>query len=467
MSRVRGCVCRLIGDLISMVEETAPATTDAFFFPPPLNSQHDAGDIRGGSSSSSAGKATGQRQPIAKSRLQIAPMMDVTYKDFRQFIRLLTAETQLWTEMWVDNTLLHADRVDGFLEFGANEHPIVCQLGGSCPSSLGKAAKIVESWGYDEINLNCGCPSDRVAGKGEFGASLMLKPELVRDCMRGIMSEVRMPATVKCRLGCDDFDSPEFTANFVRCVSEAGVRHFIIHARKCILKGLTPDQNRRIPPLMYDRVFRLCREFPHLEFSLNGGINTLDEVRSIMAGAPPNLVGVMIGRAAMNNPCILANADRSLYGRPDNPPSARSRHALLSAYAEYLDHEHPAGGPAASSPGSGPTQGALKPVLGVFNGLRGNKIMRQGVDRLSHDREVRSGGPGEVLRQVMALLEADAKAAVHLHEPLVPPPTVLQASARATEVAAAPAGSDQRTPSPIARETAGSCHAESDAISVY
>lgn len=351
--------------------------------------------------------------------MQLAPMMEVTYKDFRQFMRLLTQEMQLWTEMWVDNTLLFAERLDGFLDFGESEHPIVCQLGGSCPSSLAKAAKIVESWGYDEINLNCGCPSDRVAGKGEFGASLMLKPELVRDCMRSISDAVNLPATVKCRLGCDDHDSPEFTASFVRTVAESGVRHFIIHARKCILRGLTPDQNRKIPPLMYDRVYRLCREFPDLEFSLNGGVNTLEEVRAVMAAAPPNLVGVMIGRAAMNNPCILADVDRSVYGKPSNPPTARSRHALLTAYCEYLDREHPPGGAAATSHGSGATQGALKPVLGVFNGLRGNKILRQGIDRLSRVEGVRSLGPGEVLRQVIALLEGDAKALQHLHEPLV------------------------------------------------
>mmetsp|Transcript_10998 Transcript_10998/g.28695 ORF Transcript_10998/g.28695 Transcript_10998/m.28695 type:complete len:417 (-) Transcript_10998:57-1307(-) len=348
-------------------------------------------------------------------------MMEITYKDFRQFMRLLTKETQLWTEMWVDNTLIHSERVDGFLDFGQNEHPIVCQLGGSSPETLAKAAKIVESWGYDEINLNCGCPSDRVAGHGDFGASLMLKPELVRDCMRGIREAAALPVTVKCRLGVDDHDSPEFTAAFVRTVAEAGVRHFIIHARKCLLCGLSPDQNRRIPPLMYDRVFRLCLEFPDLEFTLNGGVNSLEEVESILGSAPPNLVGVMIGRAAYNNPCLLADADRRLYGAEANPESARSRHALLTAYCEYLDREHPAS--STDSTGAGAIQGALKPVLGVFHGSPGNKIMRQGINAFSHDKGIRAKGPAAVLRRVMEALEADPKARACLHEPLQRPPS--------------------------------------------
>eukprot|EP00932_Pfiesteria_piscicida_P009963 SRR837773.2080.p1 GENE.SRR837773.2080~~SRR837773.2080.p1 ORF type:complete len:458 (+),score=56.13 SRR837773.2080:197-1375(+) len=333
-------------------------------------------------------------------------------------MRLLTKETQLWTEMWVDNTLIHAERVDGFLRFGVNEHPIVCQLGGSCPETLARAADIVKSWGYDEVNLNCGCPSDRVAGRGEFGASLMLKPELVRDCLSGIKEAVEMPATVKCRLGVDSHDSPEFTATFVRTVAEAGVRHFIIHARKCLLCGLTPDQNRRIPPLMYDRVYRLCQEFPDLQFTLNGGVNSLEEAEKVFSDAPDNLVGVMIGRAAYNNPCLLADVDRRFYGAAENPASARSRMTLLTAYCEYLEREHPAGGESASAANSGATQGALKPVLGVFHGLPGNKLLRQSINSLSHDKGLRSQGPAAVLRRVIEALDADPQARVHLHAPL-------------------------------------------------
>jgi len=350
--------------------------------------------------------------------LQIAPMMDVTYRDFRQFMRVLTTRTQLWTEMWVDNTLRHAERVDGFLDFGANEHPIVCQLGGSSPSSLAEAARIVDTWGYDEINLNCGCPSDRVSGKGEFGASLMRRPELVRDCVHSIIQAVGKPVTVKCRLGVDDDDSPEFTARFVGTVAQAGVRHFIIHARKCLLKGLTPDQNRRIPPLMYDRVYRLCNEFPDLHFTLNGGVTTLEDVRSILDAAPPNLLGVMIGRAALGNPCMLWDVDRFIYGEASNPATASSRHSILSAYCTYLEAQHPPGGEAAISSRSGVVHAALKPVLGVFNGVPGNKLLRQSVDKFCHDKDARAEGPGNILRRVIGLLEADPKTATHLFEPL-------------------------------------------------
>jgi len=389
-----------------------------------MSPQHDLASRSGVGSEMATGGSTSSSTPHPRARhrplLQIAPMMDVTYKDFRQFMRLLTAKTQLWTEMCVDNTLIHAPRVDGFLDFGENEHPIVCQLGGSSPCGLAKASKIVESWGYDEINLNCGCPSDRVAGKGEFGASLMRKPELVRDCMKSIIEAAGLPATVKCRLGVDDDDSPEFTADFVRTVAEAGVRHFIIHARKCWLNGLSPEQNRRIPPLMYDRVLCLCREFPELEFTLNGGVNSLEEVRLLLDNAPDNLVGIMIGRAALNNPCCLADADRSIYGCDSNPASARSRHTLLLAYSEYLDREYQPADPRTGPFTYGCISMAMKPVLGCFNGIRGNKILRQGLFTLSHDAGVRAGGPGEVLRCAIELLEADEQARRHLHEPLVP-----------------------------------------------
>mmetsp|Transcript_86224 Transcript_86224/g.180401 ORF Transcript_86224/g.180401 Transcript_86224/m.180401 type:complete len:346 (+) Transcript_86224:2-1039(+) len=343
-------------------------------------------------------------------------MMEITYKDFRQFMRLLTKETQLWTEMWVDKTLIHSERVDGFLAFGANEHPIVCQLGGSNPDDLARAAQVVASWGYDEINLNCGCPSDRVAGHGEFGASLMLKPQLVGQCMSSILSTTHLPATVKCRLGADDFDSPEFTATFVRTVAEAGVKHFVIHARKCFLNGLTPDQNRKVPPLMYDRVYRLCNEFPELEFSLNGGVKTLEEVEGILANAPPNLVGVMIGRAAYDNPCILADADRRLYGCASNPFTARSRHSILLGFIKYLQKEYSS----TDKFSTGTVQAALKPVLGLFHGLPGNKILRQSVNSFSHDAGLRSTGPAGVLQKVLEALEKDEKACAHLHAELVP-----------------------------------------------
>merc|ERR1719502_1077352 len=252
--------------------------------------------------------------------LQIAPMMEVTYRDFRYFMRLLTRRAQLWTEMVVDDTLLHnlePQKCDRFLGFHKQEHPVVCQLGGSDASKLAQAAQVVERYGYDQVNLNCGCPSSRVAGKGEFGCSLMLRKEVVRDIIHAMSRAVQIPVTVKCRLGCDDHDSPEFTKEFVRTVAQGGCKHFIIHARKAWLSGLSPAANRTIPPLHYPRVLDLCREFPDLEFSLNGGVTDIGHVRALLGyeeskalttqawellgstdefSIPSNFHGAMIGR---------------------------------------------------------------------------------------------------------------------------------------------------------------------------
>ncbi|CAE7756253.1 dusA, partial [Symbiodinium pilosum] len=266
-------------------------------------------------------------------------MMEVTYRDFRYFMRLLSRKAQLWTEMVVDDTILHnteTEKCDRFLRYNEAEHPIVCQLGGSDPSKLAQAAEIVQRYGYDEVNLNCGCPSSRVAGKGEFGCSLMKKKELVRDAIHAMSRAVQIPVTVKCRLGADDFDSPEFTRDFVRTVAQGGCKHFIIHARKAWLNGLSPAQNRTIPPLHYPRILDLCSQFPDLKFSINGGIADIGHARALLGfphqrldgeteelyssawgwpgvdvfsgstdacpAVPPNLEGVMIGRGAMNTP---------------------------------------------------------------------------------------------------------------------------------------------------------------------
>eukprot|EP00929_Paragymnodinium_shiwhaense_P028633 TRINITY_DN16567_c0_g1_i1.p1 TRINITY_DN16567_c0_g1~~TRINITY_DN16567_c0_g1_i1.p1 ORF type:complete len:450 (-),score=78.31 TRINITY_DN16567_c0_g1_i1:22-1371(-) len=358
-----------------------------------------------------------RRRPL----IQIAPMMEITYRDFRHFVRLLSHRTELWTEMVVANALLKAERVDGWLDFGPEEHPVVFQLGGSCPSQLAAAAKMAERQGYDQVNLNCGCPSDKVSGKGEFGASLMKKPDLVRDCVVAMIEAVDIPVTVKCRLGVDDLDSPEFTAAFVRTVASGGVRHFIIHARKCLLNGLSPAQNRTIPPLMYDRVYRLCREFPDLNFTLNGGVTTLEQLQEIQGSAPSNLIGVMIGRAAHGNPCILARADSDVYGEASNPSTASSRHAILSAYLEWLDREHGPGSSSATSMNCGGVLGALKPILGVFNGVPGNKLYRQALDKFGHDKDLRLQGAGAVLRKVIATLEANGIARAGLHAALQQP----------------------------------------------
>uniref|UniRef100_A0A7S3R3J5 DUS-like FMN-binding domain-containing protein n=1 Tax=Dunaliella tertiolecta TaxID=3047 RepID=A0A7S3R3J5_DUNTE len=208
--------------------------------------------------------------------LSVAPMMDWTDVHYRQLARLISRHTWLWTEMVVDKTILNSPHPDRFLWFPKEQRPLVLQVGGSEPESLAAAARVAIEYGYDEINLNCGCPSDRVAGAGCFGASLMLEPELVGDCMRAMGDAASgTPVTVKCRLGVDQDDSYEALHRFVKVVSErSGVRHFIIHARKAFLKGLNPHQNRSVPPLRYEWLFGLKRDFPHLIFSLNGGIQS-------------------------------------------------------------------------------------------------------------------------------------------------------------------------------------------------
>ena len=228
-------------------------------------------------------------------------------------MRIFTRRAELWTEMINANCILYCERskLPEFLDFGDEEHPIVCQLGGNEPPQLAEAAQVVEQWGYDGVNLNCGCPSDRVAGKGCFGAALMKSPEVVRDCIHAMSRAVQIPVSVKCRLGVDNLDSAEFSREFVATAAQGGCKRFIIHARKAWLNGLSPAQNRSVPPLMYDRVVRLCHEFPDCDFTLNGGILDVKEARMQLYSpdTPPNLHGVMIGRGALANPCMLVEAD--------------------------------------------------------------------------------------------------------------------------------------------------------------
>uniref|UniRef100_A0A7S4UYX0 DUS-like FMN-binding domain-containing protein n=1 Tax=Alexandrium monilatum TaxID=311494 RepID=A0A7S4UYX0_9DINO len=358
---------------------------------------------------------------MSRPLLQIAPMLDVSYKDFRQFMRILSRRSQLWTEMVVDNTLRFSQkegrRLDGFLDFGPSEHPIVCQLGGSEPQSLAEAAQILETWGYDEINLNVGCPSDRVCCKGEFGASLMTRPELVRDCVHAMSRAVQIPVTVKTRLGVDDLDSPEFTSSFVMTVAQGGCKRFIMHARKAWLKGLSPAQDRSVPPLHYDRVARLCREFPDLSFSINGGILSLEHARGILASAPQNLQGVMLGRAASSNPCMFWDVDRYMYGEASNPlGEAPTRRSVAEAYSQYLEEVHPPDEQAAAR--GGKTHLVLKSILGLLAGCSGNWAFRQTMEIVQKDRQLRCEGPAAVLRRALQAVEQTSPGV--LDEPLQP-----------------------------------------------
>jgi tRNA-dihydrouridine synthase len=214
--------------------------------------------------------------------LSVAPMMEWTTRHYRFLARLLSRRTRLYTEMVVANTLLFSPHSAGFLRFSEAERPVACQVGGSDPAALAAAAVLVERAGYDEVNLNCGCPSPRVAGKGAFGASLMFSPELVRDCVAAMRAAVRIPVTVKCRLGADDLDSYEAFSHFVRTVASGGCSHFIVHARKCLLKGLDPKGNRTVPPLRYTWVQRLALEEPGLRVSINGGVLGLAQAEQLL-----------------------------------------------------------------------------------------------------------------------------------------------------------------------------------------
>ena len=249
-------------------------------------------------------------------------MMDWTDRHCRALHRMLSAQALLYTEMLTTGAVIHGDR-DRLLGYDAFEHPVALQLGGSEPGELAEAARIGEALGYDEINLNVGCPSDRVQS-GRFGACLMQEPALVAECMAAIAAAVRVRATVKCRIGVDDQDPEQSLFELVDRCAAAGVSTFVVHARKAWLKGLSPKENRDIPPLDYPLVYRLKRERPHLTIVINGGIRTLDEAEAHLA---EGMDGVMLGRAAYHEPALLGEADRRLFGEalPDLTPEAAVR----------------------------------------------------------------------------------------------------------------------------------------------
>jgi tRNA-dihydrouridine synthase A len=273
-------------------------------------------------------------------RISLAPMMDVTNVHFRFLMRLLTKHMILYTEMIHENTILnYKGGYEKLLHFNPTEHPVVLQIGGNCPERLAKCAKIAEDLGYDEVNINVGCPSERVQS-GAFGACLMKEPELVAEFMNSMQSAVKIPITIKTRLGVDDFDSYEFAYDFIKKTNDiAGTKHYIMHARKAFLKGLDPVKNRNIPPLMYDRVIRLKEDFPHIDFSINGGFKTIESIKEVLK--PENkLVGCMIGRITYDHPWLLSDVDRVFYGQK-NP--GYTRREVLEIYAEYAQRIYDAG----------------------------------------------------------------------------------------------------------------------------
>jgi tRNA-dihydrouridine synthase A len=267
-----------------------------------------------------------QQVATVRPQLAVAPMMDWTDRHCRFFLRLLSRSSLLYTEMVTAQAILHGDR-ERLLGFDRAERPVALQLGGCNPEELARAATIGAQFGYDEINLNVGCPSDRVQS-GRFGACLMVQPDLVRDCVAAMRAAVDLPVTVKSRIGIDDREDYGFLRDFVGTVAESGCEVFIVHARKAILAGLSPRENREIPPLRHDYVYRLKAEFPGLFIALNGGVRDLDAVRTHLS----RVDAVMIGREAYHNPYFLAEIERELHGT-EPPP----REAVMAEYLAYVE----------------------------------------------------------------------------------------------------------------------------------
>jgi len=317
-------------------------------------------------------------------RLCVAPMMDWTDRHCRYFHRLLAPGARLYTEMVTTGAILHGDR-ERLLGFDPAEHPVALQLGGSEPDALAEAARIGQQFGYDEINLNCGCPSDRVQ-KGRFGACLMTEPERVRDGLAAMRAAVDVPVTVKCRTGVDEHDSEPFLHRFVATVAESGVDAVIVHARKAWLRGLSPKQNRELPPLDYDRVARLAAAFPELPVIVNGGIDSAATVEAGLA----RFDGVMLGRAAYQRPWLLAELD--------SRSGAAGRDTVVLQMADY----------AARQAGRGVAVPAIaRHMLGLFHGTPGARQWRRWLSEHMHQ-----GGAGpEVLLDALESRQQAARTA--------------------------------------------------------
>jgi tRNA-dihydrouridine synthase A len=312
-------------------------------------------------------------------RLAVAPMLDYTDQHFRYFLRLLSRHTLLYTEMVTTGAVLRGDR-ERLLAYDPAEHPLALQLGGSDPGELARCARAAADFGYDEVNLNVGCPSDRVQS-GRFGACLMAEPDLVADCVGAMRAAVALPVTVKTRIGIDDRDSYTELADFIGRVAAGGCEVFIVHARKAWLSGLSPKENREIPPLRYEVVHQIKRDFPGLTIILNGGLNDLDQV----ADQLQRVDGVMIGRAAYENPYLLADVDRRFFGVSTPPPS---RHQVIRAFLPYIEKQLQRGTP---------LHGMSRHVLGLFQGIPGARAWRRHLSEYAH----RHGASVEVLEEAL------------------------------------------------------------------
>lgn len=314
--------------------------------------------------------------PPLDRRLSVAPMLDWTDRHCRYFLRLITRHTLLYTEMVTTGALLHGDR-ERHLGFDPAEHPLALQLGGSSPQDLAACARMAEGYGYDEVNLNVGCPSDRVQN-GRFGACLMAEPALVAECVAAMKAAVALPITVKTRIGIDDRDSYEHLTDFVTQVAAAGCDALVVHARKAWLQGLSPKENREIPPLRYEVVERLKGDFPHLPMTLNGGVTSLAQARGLLG----RLDGVMIGREAYQNPWVLAEADRVIFADPAPAPTPMG---VLEGFLPYVERNLAQGVP---------LNAMTRHILGLFQGRPGARAWRRHLSENAH----RPGAGVEVLR---------------------------------------------------------------------
>lgn len=319
-------------------------------------------------------------------RLSVAPMMDRTDRHLRYLLRLVAPHALLYTEMITARALVRGD-AGRLLRFDPAEHPVALQLGGAEPDELGAAAQLGAAAGYDEVNLNVGCPSDRVQA-GCFGAALMLEPQRVAECVRAMRTAVHVPVTVKTRLGVDEHDSYEFVRDFVGAVAEAGCETFTVHARKAWLSGLSPKENRDVPPLDYARVYRLKREFPALTIVLNGGLVTLEESVAQLA----HVDGIMLGRAVIQDSWLLARIDERLFGGAQ--PSEAD---VLRAYERYVAAELERGTP---------LRVMARPLLGMRNARPGGRRWRRGLTELGDGR----GGLDDLRALVRAFSATEALA---------------------------------------------------------
>jgi tRNA-dihydrouridine synthase A len=315
-------------------------------------------------------------------RFSIAPMMDWSDHNCRFFWRLLSRQALLYTEMVTTGALIHGDR-ERFLHYNPEEHPVALQLGGSNPDDLARCAHWAQEWGYDEVNLNCGCPSDRVQS-GMFGACLMARPQLVADGVKAMVQNCDIPVTVKHRIGIDDMESYAELQAFVEPVAAAGCSVFIVHARKAWLQGLSPKENREIPPLNYDWVYRLKADYPQLTIVINGGIQTLDECQLHLQ----HVDGVMLGREAYQNPWMLADVDEVLFGM-DKP--AESRDDIVAALLPYTEAQLARGAS---------LNHITRHILGLYQGVPGARKFRRHLSENAYKK----GAGIDVLEQAWALV---------------------------------------------------------------